>query len=570
MSGNNFHFLSEKWDILANLGETAERNVFIDPNTTLMKLRLFAETLTKFVLAYEEIKETFDTKQTDRIHVLRREDLITQELEDILETIRKKGNKAMHEGYGTQKEAHALLHMGFRLAVWFMQVYGVWDFKEPEYKVPASISTVDEEELKKLSSSYEEKVEQLEKELEKLRQAQLYVPDKEKIKRKKDARAYGSKLTLTEEETRVLIDQQLQEAGWEADTETLRYGKGTRPEKGRNLAIAEWPLKRGFADYALFVGLEFVGIIEAKRKSKNIPSDIEQAKNYARLVERKGDEVILHPYGDYFVPFLFATNGRPYVKQFAERSGIWFLDARKSTNHPRPLKGWYSPQGLKELLKQDEDQANQKLHDETLDYLNLRPYQEDAIKAVERAVENKQREVLLAMATGTGKTRMAIGLIYRLIKHSRFKRILFLVDRSALGEQAEAAFKDSKLENYHSFTEIFELQSLDDVKPNPETKVQIATVQGMLKRLFYSENEDNKPTVDQYDCIIVDEAHRGYTLDKEMSEVEELFRDHKDYVSKYRQVLEYFDATKIGLTATPALHTVEIFGKPVFTYLKLL
>lgn len=386
------------------------------------------------------------------------------------------------------------------------------------------------------------------------------------MKRKKDARTFGSHLNLTEEETRLLIDEQLRAAGWEADTEELRYGKGVRPEKGKNLAIAEWPLKKGFADYALFIGLEFIGIIEAKRRSKNILSDIEQAKNYARLVEQNGDEIIYPPYGDYFVPFLFATNGRPYFKQFEEKSGIWFLDARKSTNHPRPLQGWYSPQGLKELLKQDKDKANQKLHEETLDYLNLRPYQENAIKAVERAIESGQREILLAMATGTGKTRMAIGLIYRLIKHSRFKRVLFMVDRSALGEQAEAAFKDSKLENYHSFTEIFELQSLTDKKPNPETKVHIATVQGMLKRLFYTGQDEDKPTVDQYDCIVVDEAHRGYTLDKEMSEVEVLFRDHQDYVSKYRQVLDYFDATKIGLTATPALHTAEIFGSPVFTY----
>lgn len=566
MGNSNFDFLSDKWGILANLGETAERNVFIDPNTTLMKLRVFAEALTKYVLAYEEIKETNDTNQTDRIQALRRDDLISQELENILHTIRKKGNKAMHEGYGTQKEAEVLLHMGYRLAVWFMQVYGDWDFKEPEYQEPTPMNIIDEQELQNLSTSYEEKVSQLEQELEKLRQAQLYVPEEEKLKRKKDARVHGNQLQLTEGETRVIIDEQLREAGWEADTEKLRYGKGVRPEKGRNLAIAEWPLKKGFADYALFIGLEFVGIVEAKRKSKNIPSDIEQAKNYARLVERKAAELIHDPYGDYFVPFLFATNGRPYLKQFEERSGIWFLDARKATNHPRPLKAWYTPQGLKELLKLDEEKANQKLRDETLDYLNLRPYQEQAIKAVEQAVEKKQREILLAMATGTGKTRMAIGLIYRLIKHNRFKRILFLVDRTALGEQAEAAFKDSKLENYHSFTEIFELQSLEDIKPNTETKVQIATVQGMLNRLFYSDRDGDTPTVDQYDCIIVDEAHRGYTLDKEMSEVEELYRDHKDYVSKYRQVLEYFDATKIGLTATPALHTVEIFGRPVFTY----
>ncbi|WP_453992364.1 type I restriction-modification system endonuclease [Bacillus nitroreducens] len=566
MVESNFNFLSEKWDILANLGETAERNVFIDPNTTLMKLRVFAETLTKYVLAYEEIKETYDTKQIDRIHALKREDLITQELEDILDTIRKIGNKAMHEGYGTEKEAKALLHMGFRLAVWFMQVYGDWEFKEPPYKEPTPVHIVGEKELQRLSDTYEEKVAKLEQELSKLRQEQLYVSDKDKLQRKKDARTFGSQLNLTEAETRLLIDEQLRATGWEADTEELRYGRGVRPEKGKNLAIAEWPLKTGFADYALFIGLEFVGIIEAKRQSKNILSDIEQAKDYARLVEKKADEIISDPYGDYFVPFLFATNGRPYLKQLEEKSGIWFLDARKVTNHPRPLKGWYSPQGLKELLKQDIEMANKKLHDETLDYLNLRPYQEDAIKAVEHAIENGQREILLAMATGTGKTRMAIGLIYRLIKHSRFKRVLFMVDRSALGEQAEAAFKDSKLENYHSFTEIFELQSLEDKKPNPETKVHIATVQGMLKRLFYSQNDEDKPTIDQYDCIVVDEAHRGYTLDKEMSEVEVLFRDHQDYVSKYRQVLDYFDATKIGLTATPALHTIEIFGNPVFTY----
>src|SRR5690606_27199328 len=318
-----------------------------------------------------------------------------------------------------------------------------------------------------------------------------------------------------------------------------------------------------YADYDLFAGLELVGIVEAKRRSKNVLSDIEQAKEYGRMVTRKGEEVIHGPYGDYFVPFLFATNGRPYIRQFEEASGIWFLDARKPTNHPRPLRAWYTPEGLIELLKYDEDEADQKLRDETLDYLNLRPYQEKAIKAVERALRQGRREILVAMATGTGKTRMAIGLIYRLVKHSRFKRVLFLVDRTALGEQAEAAFKDSKLENYQSFTQIFNLQSLKDTNPEPETKVQIATVQGMLKRLFYAE-DGNKPTVDQYDCIVVDEAHRGYTLDKEMSEVEMLFRDHKEYVSKYRQVLDYFDAVKVGLTATPALHTTEIFGTPVF------
>lgn len=568
MAGN-FEFLHNRWEILSNLGEMAERNIFIDPNTSLIKLRMFGETMTKFICALEEMDETKELTQVDRLSQLKRDDLITDEIEDYLHTLRKIGNKAVHEsGYGTTREAQALSHLAFRLSVWFMQVYGDWDFQAPEYIEPVQQETVsNDEQLAQLAESYEAKMERLQQELAALRQQQLIVTNEDKKKRRLKSKQAGSAFALTEAETRLIIDEKLRQAGWEVDSQTLRFGLGVRPEKGRNLAIAEWALKTGFADYALFCGLELVGIVEAKRISRNVEADIAQAKKYAMQVVRHGDEIIHGPWGNYQVPFLFSTNGRPYLEQLKHMSGIWFLDARKPSNHPRPLQAWYSPHGLKDLLQQDVDQASKDLHDETLEYLKLRPYQEDAILSVERAVEAGERNMLLAMATGTGKTRMAIGLIYRLIKHNRFKRILFLVDRSALGRQAEAAFKDSKLESYHSFTEIFELQTLDDKKPNQETKVQIATVQGMVKRLFYNESEDGDiPSVDQYDCIVVDEAHRGYTLDKEMSELELEFRDHEDYVSKYRKVLDYFDAVRIGLTATPALHTVEIFGRPVFNY----
>jgi type I restriction enzyme R subunit len=89
--------------------------------------------------------------------------------------------------------------------------------------------------------------------------------------------------------------------------------------------------------------------------------------------------------------------------------------------------------------------------------------------------------------------------------------------------------------------------------------VHIATVQGMVQRVLYPRRPT--PPVDQYDCIVVDECHRGYLLDREMSDTELTFRDYDDYISKYRRVLDYFDAVKIGLTATPALHTTEIFGR---------
>jgi len=117
-----------------------------------------------------------------------------------------------------------------------------------------------------------------------------------------------------------------------------------------------------------------------------------------------------------------------------------------------------------------------------------------------------------------------------------------------------------------AFADIFGLKRLSDIAPDPDTRVHICTIQGLVRRLLFSDDPSDAPPVDQYDLMIVDECHRGYLLDREMSETELSFRDQEDYISKYRRVLDWFDATKIGLTATPALHTVEIFGRPVFTY----
>jgi len=112
---------------------------------------------------------------------------------------------------------------------------------------------------------------------------------------------------------------------------------------------------------------------------------------------------------------------------------------------------------------------------------------------------------------------------------------------------------------------IYNVKGLNDKDIEKETRIQISTVQGMVKRVLYNSG-DSVPAVSDYDLIIIDEAHRGYILDKEMGDDELLYRDQLDYQSKYRSVIEYFDAVKIALTATPALQTTEIFGQPVFKY----
>ena len=208
------------------------------------------------------------------------------------------------------------------------------------------------------------------------------------------------------------------------------------------------------------------------------------------------------------------------------------------------------------MLKRDEDKSHQQLASEPLQYdFQLRPYQQSAIRAIEKGIADGRREMLVAMATGTGKTKTCIALIYRLLKAQRFRRILFLVDRSALGEQAANAFKDTRMENLQTFADIFGIKELEEQKPDSETAVHIATVQGMVQRVLYPSEDTAAPAVDQYDCIVVDECHRGYLLDRELSDTELTFRSFDDYISKYRRVLDYFDAVKIGLTATPALHT---------------
>ena len=146
-----------------------------------------------------------------------------------------------------------------------------------------------------------------------------------------------------------------------------------------------------------------------------------------------------------------------------------------------------------------------------------------------------RREMLVAMATGTGKTRTCVALMYWLLKHKRFRRILFLVDRNALGEQAEQALNNTELERLLKFSSTFNVARLDKKSPDKEDRVHIATVQSLVRRILYPADDDERPTPGLYDCIIVDEAHRGYVLDAELREEDLSFRTLDEYLSQYRR-----------------------------------
>ena len=565
---SNFEFLDKEFPVLSQFGKKAEAYLYSDSNSCLMKLGMIGETVVNLMFTYDRIMLPSENTAVNRIGVLFREGLLTQDLVDVLHALRKVRNKAVHENYSSVEEGKVLLQMAHSLCEWFMQTYGDWNYQSIPFVMPTDSQKQD------IADTDDAQEESLVKEAEEKAAASSSIT---KEKRRQQAAKAASQRQKTEAETRYIIDQQLRQVGWEADTENLRFSNGTRPAKGRNLAIAEWPTdstvgNHGRADYSLFIGLQFVGIIEAKAEHKDIPSVIDyQGKDYPRNIRVEDARYQVGTWGSYKVPFTFATNGRPYLEQYKTKSGIWFLDLRKPSNVPKALRGWMSPENLLDLLGKDIDAGNRALEQMPFDLLrdkdglNLRDYQLRAIQAAEHAIIEGKNTALLAMATGTGKTRTVLGMIYRFLKTGRFKRILFLVDRTALGDQALDVFKEVKLEDLMPLADIYNIKGLEDKEIERETRIQVATVQGMVKRILYNDGE-TMPAVNDYDLIIIDEAHRGYLLDKEMGDTELLYRDQRDYQSKYRSVIEYFDAVKIALTATPALQTTEIFGQPVFKY----
>ena len=162
----------------------------------------------------------------------------------------------------------------------------------------------------------------------------------------------AAQIDLDEAATRERIDQQLRDRGWEVDTKTLRFElRACRAQQGRSMAIAEWPTSSGPGDYALFVGTRLVGMVEAKRKRKNVSAAIDQAERYSKNVNAPdGGEFAAGPWDKYRVPFVFATNSRAYLKQIETESGIWFRDTRRKANHRRALVDWPTPEGLAGLL----------------------------------------------------------------------------------------------------------------------------------------------------------------------------------------------------------------------------
>jgi len=359
------------------------------------------------------------------------------------------------------------------------------------------------------------------------------------------------------------IDPQLDAAGW------LRFdGREHQRLAGRT---EEEETANGPADYALWLDDRIVGVVEAKKLTVGPQNVLTQAQRYARGLAQVG-----RSYGEFRCPFLYATNGEV----------TWFHDVRHPLNRARTVAGFHSVGGLREQLGWDLERACQDLAALPNDDQKLRPYQRDANAAIERAIAERKRNLLVAMATGTGKTFTLVNEIYRLMKSGVVRRVLFLVDRRALAAQAVRAFsafdagQGLKLNQvYEVFSSRFQTEDFGEeekfdpkVMPNSyltdsspgHAFVYVCTIQRMAINVLGRDAvpglgderlEDDVGQLDipihAFDLIVADECHRGYTGQE---------------LSVWRDTLNHFDAIRIGLTATPAAHTSAFFTDKVFTY----
>lgn len=372
----------------------------------------------------------------------------------------------------------------------------------------------------------------------------------------------------SERETRLRrIDPRLQRAGW-----TPQEFQSVA-EARFAAAVREYLTASGPADYALCDGGRVCGVVEAKKLAVGTQEVMEQAKRYSRGVDQQP-----RYQGQYHVPFLYSTNG----------DIIHFLDTRNPLNLSREIAGFHTPGALAELLSRDYDAELARLADVPFSPI-LRPYQIEANHAVDQALHERRRKMLLPMATGTGKTLVTVSEVYRLMKSGAARRVLFLVDRRALAAQAVRAFASFEAEPGLKFDKIYPVYSQrfqpsdmeeggnwdpklmpTSLLTNPkagDTFVYVSTIQRMSINLFgkgralsaYDDEsgsgEDDATQLNipihAFDLIIADECHRGYTAQE---------------ISSWRDTLNYFDAVTIGLTATPAAHTMAQFEHVVYRY----
>jgi type I restriction enzyme R subunit len=348
-----------------------------------------------------------------------------------------------------------------------------------------------------------------------------------------------------EQIARDIIDKQLIACGWLIQPKTK-----INLAAGAGIAVREYQTDAGPADYVLFIDKKPVGVIEAKREEEGhrLTTVEEQSVEYATAKLKYCDNAPL--------PFVYESTG----------AVTRFTDYRDPKPRSRPVFTFHRPETLREWLAQVQTLRSRLQLIPALPVQGLRDCQVTAINNLEQSFKDNRPKALIQMATGSGKTFTAITFIYRLLKYAKGKRILFLVDTKNLGEQAEQEFMAYvPNDDNRKFTELYGATRLKSSFIPPDNQVYISTIQRMYSILKGTELDESaeepnpnevridgkepmpvvyneKVPMEFFDFIVIDECHRSiYNL--------------------WKQVLDYFDAFQVGLTATPDNRTFGYFNQ---------
>lgn len=506
------------------LGSFAEKYLYTDPAGSAVKLRMFTE---KYVnILYSLLHITPDPEINSLNDLMRNRSFsikLPRPVLNMLHSLRINGNKAAHGTEITLQNTEGMLKEAYDLSKWLYITY----YEGKAENIPCYISPPDLEEIRekeKLEMLKELKLKeiQLEKALKELgehKERKVYPKSGEQLKfLEQKGFDVADELKFSEEHTRrLLIEEMLTDAGWDVGAN----GSDTSEVKQElELSGQPTPSGIGYADYVLFEDNgNPLAVIEVKKTSMSVEQGRKQAQLYADSLEKKYSQR----------PVIFYTNGYDTY--------IWNDAANEP---PRQIYGFYSKDSLQYTLFRNRnavDLAGIKINDKIAGRL----YQEEAVKRVLEKFQSKRRKALIVLATGTGKTRIAVSLCEALTTANRVKRILFLCDRRELRKQAKNVFQQF-------------------LPGSPLTVISSRTYEERDKRIYLA----TYPAMNRYyrnfdtgffDLIIADESHRS------------IYKAYKD-------LFAYFDSLQVGLTATPVdfvnRNTFKVFdcrpGDPTANY----
>jgi type I restriction enzyme R subunit len=501
MKSVNFEILRTRWPELAELGGFAEAYAYADPASALVKLRLFAENLTKDIYRDLRLPKPDLPTFVDLLKNAAFASVTPKVVLDKLHAIRIHGNKAAHGDEAKTQNVLWLLKEAHDLARWLLVQYGnakagdIPTFKQPQ--APQAAEARERRQVLEKLATQEVQMEALLRELDVTRQAAIAAEKKAADLEAISAAAHAAAdaLAFDEATTRTrLIDSMLASVGWEVGA-----GQASTEQVGKEVEVGHQSTESGigYADYVLWDDNgNPLAVIEAKKTSVEPERGRHQAKLYADGLERT--------FGHR--PVIFYTNG----------FDIWIWDDAQGFP-PRRLFGFYSKDSLQHLANYQRKERKPLDTVEINAQIVNRLYQIEAIKRVCERFEDKHLSALIVQATGTGKTRVAIALTDLMIRAGWVKRVLFLCDRRELRKQAKNAFNDFLPEPIRIVT--------SRVRSNASERIFLATYPA-IQKVFQSFDPGF------FDLIIADESHRSI-------------------YNVYGDIFRYFDCHQIGLTATP-------------------